>query len=83
MPDHEHKYKEIRVTKANGDEVYFSMADPECEPVFLLRAQDQFAWTAVDAYSHRLRMAGLDDQADHAMEHANEMRRWPDQKQPD
>ena len=83
MPDHEDKYKEIRLTKANGDQVTFTMADPDCEPVFLLRGQDIFAAEAVAAYAHALHNVGLAEQSEHAFDHAAEMRHWHTHKRPD
>jgi len=83
MTDHDHKYTEIRVTKANGEWVYFNITDPEGEPVFLLRAQDKYAARAVTYYTLLLAEDGLVEGSTHAHEHAADMNRWPIKKRPD
>jgi hypothetical protein len=83
MADHNHKYLKITVTKADGSTVTFDITDPMCEPIFLLRGQDMYAAKAVGFYGDLLEAAGLNEQAEHALEHAGDMHHWIPKKQPD
>ena len=56
---------------------------PADEPVFLLRAQDQFACMAVVYYARLCEQAQLFDIAAKARQHADRMAAWPKKKWPD
>ena len=58
-------------------------AIPEDEPVFLLRAQDQFAAETVLFYADLRRRAGDEEGARQIHKVADEMRAWPVKKLPD
>lgn len=49
---------------------------PEDEPVFLLRAQDEFAPIAVKMWAELVLASGNSDLAEKAFDHANEMELW-------
>lgn len=83
MTSHEHKYRSITIEKANGELTTFFMNDEESEPVFFLRAQDQYAPEAVSFYAESLKRDGHEELAIHASEHAAEMEAWPIKKIPD
>jgi hypothetical protein len=56
---------------------------PENEPVFLLRAQDKFAWIFVKGYSNLMWALGKLDLYELSKAHAKRMREWKPQKEPD
>jgi hypothetical protein len=56
---------------------------PPDEPVFLIRAQDELAVTAVRIYAVLARQRGLLKVADSAREIAELMEVWPTRKRPD
>jgi len=49
---------------------------PEDEPVFLLRAQDEFAPAVVEMWAHLVLASGDVDLAEKAFEHAAAMQIW-------
>lgn len=75
--DHGPKYI-ITITKADGTPI------PHNEPIFVLRAQDKLAASAVRYYAQLLaRQIGHGDAVLHIIEHAEEMDAWPIKKLPD
>jgi hypothetical protein len=56
---------------------------PDDEPVFLLRAQDQFAATVVRQYGALLDATGNTEMARKCYRHAQAMDDWPVKKTPD
>lgn len=56
---------------------------PEDEPVFLLRAQDQFACKAAEYYAYLCEQAQSPEVAAKAKAHAEAMAAWPIKKVPD
>ena len=57
---------------------------PENEPIFLLRAQDEFASAAVCFYAETLRKAGYDPAVvTEILDFASMMEEWPTKKRPD